>query len=568
MEQKINENQDDLNQNLKQNEIENSINKLQEDHAVVEVTDENDYLLLQDNSDGDLTDFWKIFEEISSLSIPMALSFTFSFEIFLMTVLLNYFSGSENELAATALITTMINTIAVIGMAPIFAMSVVASNKYGELIEAEKNGENEESLSKKREYIAGVNRNGSWLATGLSIPVTLSLIFSKPILTYVFRQNEDVAQITQNFLRTYSPAIFALMHRMSIEQSLFSFRRGKQAMILALASFGIGTLIALWLGMGGLGIPRLGATGIAIGYVVESYLTTLFYGLYLAFNKDFSKFHFFRILKPFEGQIQQFLLIIKLGIPITFSLVSEMLVPLLVSAISGLVGTREQSAISYVNQYLYFNFLLLASFGQTCGQELNRQFGGKKFLNANAMGKYGLLTTLIYTTPLPLLFSISPRLLLVTSKDAAMEAILKYLVPIMSVDAVVDSARYNLRQQLTVLGDANNATIISISGLSLGMVMAALLALKTNLGIYAVAIGYSGGILISFPGLLYRWNSCIKSENMRKSAEKTSQPIFSANSFCGFFKNCFKKTDDVKIEDIETGKILDSHVKKISYEKN
>lgn len=41
---------------------------------------------------------------------------------------------------------------------------------------------------------------------------------------------------------------------------MFSFGKEKQAMAIGLASLGIGTGTAFWLGFGGAGVPRLGAT--------------------------------------------------------------------------------------------------------------------------------------------------------------------------------------------------------------------------------------------------------------------------------------------------------------------
>lgn len=79
----------------------------------------------------------------------------------MIVVLLNSLSENEDEVASATLISTMINTLLVIGMAPLFSMSVIASNKIGELTEDETNGEtNEIVLQEKREYIAGINRNG------------------------------------------------------------------------------------------------------------------------------------------------------------------------------------------------------------------------------------------------------------------------------------------------------------------------------------------------------------------------------------------------------------------------
>lgn len=485
--------------------------------------------------------FWNIFKELSAISIPMALSFTFSFEIFLMTILLNTLSENEDDVAAATLSATMINTLAVIGMSPLFAMSVIASKKIGELEEAEKNNEHEESLILKREYIAGINRNGFLMSTLVTPPIMAGMFFSKPILTNLLGQNEHVALITQDFLRVYSPAVFALMTRVSTEQMMFSFKRTKQAMSLGLVSLAVGTGLSVWLGIGGLGVPKLGSTGIAVGYVVESYLTSLSYGLYLAKNKDFSRFEFFNVLKKFEGQWTQFKELLKIGSSITLTVASEMAMSLSVGLFSGILGTREQSAITNINQYVFFNFLALASFGQSNSQELNRLIGAKKYEHASQMGKYGLLTTMIYTAPIPLFFALFPDFLVISSgNQSEVKAMLQFLAPIMSIGVILDSVRNNLLQQLRVLHDLKGSTIISVSSLTIGIATSALFGLKTKMGVYGVALGYSGGIILACPGLLYRWQSRINAEKMKGIIEAPPRPVSSVTCIDHFFNKSRK----------------------------
>ena len=532
-----------------------SINKTQlsvQDSELIDNPENSQEEILLDSDqvalDGepDLYNFWDVFKKISALSIPMALSFTFSMEIFLVSLLLNSTSEDDDELAATTLITIMLNTLVVIGASPLFAMSVLTSNKIGDLEEVEVNHINEDILAKKREYIAGINRNGLYLSTVLTPVVFSGMFFSKPILTDIFKQKEIVAQIAQDFLRVYAPAVPGLMVRFSSEQMLFSFGRSGYAMISGLLSLGVGTSLAISLERGLLGLPSMGAAGIAIGFAAEAYLTAFAYSIYLARHRDFENYKFFHIFKRFENQFSQLKDLIKMGSSISLSVASEMAMNLSVGVISGLTGIKQHSAISYVNQFSFLNFLALAGFGQSCSQEVNRQIGAKRYENASRIGKYGLSTTMIYTSPIPIFFSFAPRFLILSaSKPQEIVDMLKYLAPIMGAGVVIDSARYNLLQQLRVLGDLKGSTIISISGLSLGIAMSAILGLKTNLDIYGVAIGNTGGILLASSGLFYRWCQRIKSERIRDInevpvSENPSNKKSFANNLCGFFRKCSK----------------------------
>src|SRR5262245_28669877 len=66
--------------------------------------------------------FFSVFKRISELGIPMALSFTFSFEVFLAVLLLNYLSKTNDDVAAATLVSVLMNTICVFSMSPLFAV--------------------------------------------------------------------------------------------------------------------------------------------------------------------------------------------------------------------------------------------------------------------------------------------------------------------------------------------------------------------------------------------------------------------------------------------------------------
>ncbi len=540
--------------NLKPGDLIKIINSVQENMPDMEKIN-------PDNLE-DIFGFWEFFKSITSLSAPMALSFTFSFQMFLMTILLNYLSNSEDELAATNLIITMINVLSIIGMSPIFSVNVLASNKLGELeVAEEEKKEDEQLLEEKRSEISCLVQNGAVIATGLAIPVVSAFVFSKPILTNVFGQNDYVAQKTQEFLRTYSFSTLPLMYRMNFEQILFPFGKGKEAMLMALSSFGIGSLVAGFLGFGWLGIPKLGAQGIAIGYVVEGYLTALMYGLYLAKSQSFEKYHFYRILNSFQGRFQQLFGLLKIGASISISESAEMIASLSPALLAGKIGVPQQAALALINQYTTLTFLLTAADAQTNSQMVNKEIGGKKYIRAHLSGKYGLGATLIHSLPIPLFFAFLPQLLIISSTDKKkLELILKTLAPIISAGVVVDSVRYNIVQQLRVLKNVNGSTIISASGLSLGVLMSYLLGMKTNLGIKGVALGSVGGSIIGLIPLTYRWYTRIQPEEIKKVFEIEDIPITPSEYCGGFFSRCLKRkyeADNI-VEDLEQGNLIAS----------
>ncbi len=140
--------------------------------------------------------------------------------------------------------------------------------------------------------------------------------------------------------------------------------------------------------------------------------------------------------------------------------------------------------------------------------------------------------------------------------------ILKYLVPIMSISVIADAVRFNLLQQLRVLGDLNTSTGVSICGLFLGVVMADLLRFKTSMGIYGVATGITSGIALAGASLMYRWCHRIQAEKIKEITESPlPQSSFSFSSCTAtLFNRCrtntseSRKSDDV-LEPLSTNNI-------------
>jgi multidrug resistance protein, MATE family len=490
--------------------------------------------------------FYQIFKNISSLSIPMALSYTFSFEVFLTTIMLALANpDDEKDIAATTLIATLMNTMIILGLSPLFGISILASKKIGELKKAESNNVDEDQLQEMRDYIAGYNRNALLMSLCIMPPVVASLYFSKSLLTDVFQQDAATSEIAQNFLRPYSFAVPGILARMCFEQIMFSFGRPKPAMIMGLASLATGTALSAALGFGDFGAKKFGSKGIAFGYVAEAYVTTLLYGLYIAAHKDFNKFHFFNLFKRVEKSASQLKEMLAMAGPISFSVANELAMSLSMGILAGLVGTKEQAALTSAMQCVFFSFIPLAAFGQACSQEVSREIGAKHYQNSSRIGKFGLLTTMGYMIPFPLACAIEPRLLTLAvggNQENTLQ-ILKYLMPMISAGVIFDSARYNVLQQLRSLGDMKGSTIISVGGLSAGVVVAGLLGLKTQAGIYGVAAGYTGGIMLSGAGLMLRWLKRIEPMHIKEVNEPVAAKISHAKNSPRFFAVISKKND-------------------------
>jgi MATE family multidrug resistance protein len=505
-----------------------------ENDSIIDIEEENESPSL-----------WSLFKNIVGLSLPMALSYTFNLQMVLLVYLLGNLDEDESNLASITLITSLLNTVIIIGISPLFSMSIIAGREIGELCEVVERGEDEALIEERRAHIASIHRNGLILGTAVMPFMISSMVASKPLLHYVFNQDEMIASFAQDFTRPYALTIPAVMMRLASEQIMFGFGQTKPAMIMALTSFGLCMSLGGLLAFGALGFPRLGKTGVLIGCISESYLTAIAFSFYIAKHPAFRLFHFFDLLKPFKPTMDQLKKMFQLGKSFLFTVSIETGLVLMNSVLAGLVGTEAQAASSSIALFTFFSLLLSTSFGQSCSQEMSRKLGERKFLDVSRIGKVSLFTTLGFVIPIPLIISIDPSLLMkIMGKDSeSLLQILRYFIPIISVGCIADAARYNILQQLRALGDTQSSAYISSIVLNLGLGASAALSLGTSMGIYGVATGYSASNVLATAALFYRWTSQIKPEAIR---DKEQQPMHTITErkkscFAHFFKPFVKK---------------------------
>lgn len=498
--------------------------------------------------------FQESFGKISKLALQMSASYTTSFQLVTLVYFLSQLDNSEDNIAAISLITSMINTVLCIGLSPLFSISLVAGNEIGELRNAEASGEDESSLIHRREQISGALRNGLIISSVMTAPMIVSLVCSKSILIHVFQQNKTVASITGRFLAPYAIMVPAALLRTCSEQIMFAFERTKPAMMIGVSNFIICTSIGSVLAFGVLSAPKLNESGILIGCVAESYLTSTAYTLYLAKSSRLQRFNFMVFSKPLAPDLTQLKNILKLGKPIFIAITIEAFSDLLIPALAGIVGTNEQAALTAILQFSLFSILLQMAFGQTCAQEISRLIGEKQYVKANQAAKYGLLTTLTYTTPIPLALAIYPSVLMrvIGTQNESIEVILRHLAPIMFTACILNAARFNLLQQLRVLEDAKTSTLISSNCLLLGLGLAALLGLKSKMGVYGIATGYATGISLATVLLFYRWIPRIQPKAINENKQNSEKVDVILDCCPRFFNRCQREPAKVAFGTLPT----------------
>ena len=513
--------------------------------------------------------------QITKMAVPMTLSFTLSIEIFVSSLLLGYISHeTKNETeyrSAIALVTSVVNTLLLIGLSPIFGISPISSNKQGDYRTSVENKIPEDELAIKRQAISVTNRVGLIMTMAASPPLFLLLFFSSSILQTVFQQSPASSDIVQEYTRTYAFSVPAVLARMVFEQNLFPAGKARDMMLIGLATFALGTAISCWLGFGGLGVQSMGPSGVALGYVVEAWIIAFAYAGYLAWHGDLKLFSFFKLCgyekEAIAGVAKS---ICAQSIPVSINMLTEVLMEFIASILSGLVGLSSQAVISYSLQFVYLLFVPLAAFGITSAQEVGREVGARNFSYASKLSMYSVIVTLFFLTPPLATIVVYPAGLIDlfsgplptngtnTSFDVS-TARMEYsglnqnstlidandvVARIMAAAVFLDAIRYNVLSQLRSIGDPWVSIVLSNAALILGFILSGTLGLHTSLGEYGVAAGYLAGVLFADIALIPRLSYLRRIEQLKKVTDKLNNPPSCLAETSRFFCSCVKKRSE------------------------
>lgn len=454
--------------------------------------------------------FRKVFIKHSKLAIPMGLSFTFSLQIFIITILMDGLSPSIAYAAAGTLISTWTNFVCTYWMSWLYGVSLDVSQKVKHWKRIDRNN-NIEELTSAKAAIEITNIYSLLMALTVSIPATLLIAFGASIFVSIFGQNATVAALAQRYFNVYGFAVLPLMGRISFEQIMFGFKKTLIAALIAITSFMIGLFISIALSrgitIGTLTFPDLGPEGLAIGATIDAWIVFIAYGIVVALDKDCRQFNFFDVS---WNKITHHLAILKSllnnGFVMSSTVIMDLITPLCTGIFSGRVSTMAQAAMSYCLSVIYFAFIFIQTFGMTCGQQISRYIGSREWDKAKNAGKYGPLTVFLWLAPILVFFSAYPKALefVPGESNAAIQHILHFLAPTMLIGTLWNTLSYNLLQQTRPLEDFWVPNLIMATGTGAMIGSAAGLGLETSAGIFGIGLSYFLGMLAIFIGLLGR----------------------------------------------------------------
>lgn len=490
----------------------------------------------------------QISRELLKLGLPMAASFTFTLTLITIAAMTAQLPDENREpekyLAATTLITSLLNSISTLAMSPLFSIGILASAKAGRL---KRKSVRNNALKRQRihEEIAHIFRSG--IATAVLItPLPLfALYFSKPLLINAFKQDESIAELASQTLKAYSFASAGFLLRLVAEQILFTFQKNLPAMFISWGGFAAGTGLAYLFAF-----PlKMGLAGIGYGYLAEAWLTAIGFFILLAKSKDFRDTPLFERFRPNRDFFRQLKKVIQTGLPISLQMFSDLAASFSIGIFAGWLGQDQLAAQNFVTQLFIFCIIPAFAFSQTLSQMVSRQIGAKDYHNAMRVSRYGFLTITSLISSITILVAIFPQILtrIFSSSIGHRAATLAGgIMPLASAQSIYDAAGITMIQTLRSKGDFYLPMFMKIIGLISGIGIAYALGFNSYIDIYGIDIGSLAGIAIGTLMILPLWICNTSSVEIALSQEE--KPAFaSALQNFSFFEKASDSESNVRL---------------------
>lgn len=458
--------------------------------------------------------FSAVFSSVSSLAALAALSYSFSYEVFATGVIggfvdinqtgpadLNCADRMSNCTAilqaANTVMMSFMNSIAVLSACPLFSIAALISAEFGKLENPANSGE--DNINEYKLRISSSMRDTLIFTIFILSPLAFFPLYYSSSLLKVLGQNSAVAEVAETFLRPMAPAVIALLLQVALEQIIYGFKKIRTAMLVGLVSLALAIAFALLLGIG-YGLPNLGLPGIAYACLAGLSFSVVSYASVLIFDKSFKEYQFLNFSRLPSNQFSFLKDIFKESGPLLISYLNEVSVAICLSIFSGLIGGDAQSQLSFIMQFFYFVLIPSTAFGQICWQELSRLIHKSSYEDAQALARWGLVTSAIWMGIACAIAAVIYAGMNATEGSQQIPTFILFALAIW-----IDSMRFNMLQQQRAFADSSRSTLISVLCLSTGIGASALLGLFTewrNLGLGAgYLLGASAAVVAMFP----RW---------------------------------------------------------------
>lgn len=286
---------------------------------------------------------------------------------------------SYKQLAAAALVTSVINIPFVFGMGMTMSISQLVSMSHGQYD------------SKK---VSHYFYNGFWLSAATALVICLGLELGKDIL-FNLDQDPEVAVLAVPFLRIIALSLVPMLLFMALKQFTDGLEHTRTAMILSLLALPLNAFLNwLWI-YGNWGFKRMELIGAAYATLVTRILIFVVLGAIILSHKQFRRYVAVR-KNQWRVHWKTMRELLRIGVPSSLQAAMEVGVFAVSSILIGTIGAVEQAAHQIAISCAAFTFMVSMGLAQGGSIRVSNAFGRNDQKKMLLIGKSSLLSAFLY----------------------------------------------------------------------------------------------------------------------------------------------------------------------------
>lgn len=352
-------------------------------------------------------------------------------------------------------------------------------------------------------------RMGIWISLIYALLVMIPLYYLETILLWT-GQSPDVASLASDYMKIALWGMIPAMLFAALRSAVTAVELASVLLWATIAGTALNALLDYMLIFGVWGAPRLGVEGAAYASIGSGSLILAIVALYCRFKPRLKDLELYTRL--WRADWQKFIEIIRLGLPISITIISEAGLFIAASLIMGWFGTATLAAHGIALQLASITFMIPLGLASVATVRVGNAFGRKNTLDAQRAGSTVLIMALFVATLSAVCFWLFPEFLIALFLDqqkSEAQQIIQIAIPLLAMAAafqLVDSAQAIAAGNLRGLKDTRLPMIIAIiSYWPVGMLVAYLLSQYTTLGGIGVWVGLALGLTVASIALNWRF---------------------------------------------------------------
>lgn len=410
------------------------------------------------------------------------------------SVIVGHFAGTV-PLAAVSLVHSVFMIVMVIGLGIAYGITPLIAQENG----------------KKNYRECGVLlANSLFINCCAAIFLFCMVYFGSMTVIDHLDQDPEVVREAKPYLLLLSLSIVPLMIFSAFKQFAEGLGFTRQAMNVTIWGNVLNVVLAIIFVKGMFGITPMGVSGVGYSTLIDRCLMALVMGLYVFKSVNFKPY--LDRFNAFALDMKHSLSILRIGLPVGLQYVFEIGAFAGAAIIAGTLGSEKQAAHQVAITLAAMTYMMASGIAAAATIKTGNNYGKGNFFRLKRYATSSYHIVLVFMCFTALIFAVFAQYLpWIFTKDTVVIAIAAQLLLIAGLFQLFDGTQVVGLGVLRGMGDVNIPTLITfVAYWVIGLPVAYVLGVYTDLGIHGIWYGLTFGLLTSSVLLYFRYQRVVQ----------------------------------------------------------